>query len=51
MPFSAVETTLVLIDLQERLMPVIEDGAAVLGRCALLARAARALGIPVLGTE
>ena len=32
-------------------MPVIEDGAAVLGRCALLARAARALGIPVLGTE
>jgi len=51
MPFSAAESTLVLIDLQERLMPAIEDGAAVLDRCVLLARAARALGIPVLGTE
>lgn len=30
MPFSAAETTLVLIDLQERLMPAIENGAVVL---------------------
>jgi hypothetical protein len=32
MPFSAAESTLVLIDLQDRLMPAIEDGAAVLDR-------------------
>lgn len=32
-------------------MPAIEDGAAVLSRCVLLARAARALAIPILGTE
>jgi nicotinamidase-related amidase len=51
MPFSAAETTLILIDLQDRLMPAIEHGAAVLDRCLLLARAARMLGIPVLGTE
>ncbi len=48
---SVTETTLILIDLQERLMPAIEDGAAVVDRCLLLARGARALGIPILGTE
>lgn len=51
MPFAAAESTLILIDLQHRLMPAIEDGVAVVDRCLLLARAARDLGIPVLGTE
>jgi nicotinamidase-related amidase len=51
MSLTTAETTLILIDLQERLTPAIEEGAAVLTRCALLARAARALNIPVLGTE
>ncbi|MGP0061479.1 MAG: isochorismatase family protein [Beijerinckiaceae bacterium] len=51
MPFSADETTLVLVDLQARLMPKIDQGEAVLRHCELLARSARALGIPVLVTE
>lgn len=48
---SAADTTLILIDLQARLMPAIERGEVVLGRCAVLARAARILGIPVVATE
>lgn len=42
---------LVVIDLQERLMPAIGQGEAVAERCLLLARAAKRLGIPVIVTE
>ena len=42
---------LVLVDYQARLMPAIHDGAQRVARAVLLARAARALAIPVLGTE
>ena len=42
---------LLLVDYQARLMPAIHDGAGLVARAALLARAARVLGIPVLGTE
>ena len=42
---------LVLVDYQERLMPAIHEGAAVVQRAVFLAQAARALGIPVLATE
>jgi nicotinamidase-related amidase len=48
---SAVNSTLVLVDMQARLMPAIQEGNAVIERCLLLARAARALGVPMLGTE
>jgi nicotinamidase-related amidase len=48
---TAEGATLLLIDLQERLMPVIHDQEAVVARAARLAEAARLLDVPVLATE
>jgi len=42
---------LLLIDLQERLMPAIFDGDAVIARAVRLAEAARLLDVPVRATE
>jgi nicotinamidase-related amidase len=42
---------LLLIDLQERLMPVIHDAEAVLARAVRLAEAAQLLDVPVNATE
>ena len=42
---------LVLVDYQARLMPAIHDAQQVVAHGVLLARAAHALGIPVIGTE
>lgn len=42
---------LMLIDLQDRLVPAIEDGAARVEVAARLLAAARLLGVPVLATE
>ena len=50
-PIDPSRSALVLVDLQQRLMPAIRDGAAVLARAVQLGRIARELGIPVLGTE
>jgi nicotinamidase-related amidase len=52
MPYlsDASRSTLLIIDLQEKLMPVIGDGQQVLRRAVLLAQAARLLSIPVIGT-
>lgn len=47
---DATRSTLIVIDLQERLMPAIQDGAAVVKQAAILAQAARSLGVPVIGT-
>jgi nicotinamidase-related amidase len=47
---DASRTTLIVVDLQEKLMPVIGDAAQVLQRAVLLAQAARLLEIPVIGT-
>lgn len=44
-------TLLVLVDLQERLIPELVDAPAVLGRAGLLLEAGRVLGVPVLATE
>ena len=44
-------STLLLVDLQERLMPAIHDGEAVVRRNVQLATAARELGVHVIGTE
>ena len=41
---------LVLVDFQQRLMPAIHRGEAVLREAARLADAARLLGVPVIGT-
>ena len=52
MPAIARETSaLLLIDLQSRLMPAIEDGAAILANARHLFDAAELLGVPVLFTE
>ena len=47
---DASRATLIIVDLQEKLMPVILDGAQVLQRAVILAQAARLLDIPVIGT-
>ena len=45
------ETALVMIDLQERLVPAMSGAAAVLDRCGLLLRGAAELGMDVIVTE
>ncbi len=48
---DAARSRLVLIDFQARLMPAIDDAAAVLANARRLAEAARLLGVPCLLTE
>jgi nicotinamidase-related amidase len=48
---SAEGSVLLLTDLQERLMPAIHDGDAVVARAVRLAEAARLLDVPVRATE
>lgn len=48
---KARDCALVLVDYQSRLMPAIHDATAVVANGVLLARAARVLDIPALGTE
>ena len=52
-PFQidAKTSTLILIDLQARLMPVIDQGEIVLSQCIRLAKIANLLNIPIIGTE
>jgi nicotinamidase-related amidase len=44
-------STLIIIDFQERLMPSIDDGSALMKNAMILAQAARRLDVPVIGTE
>lgn len=44
-------STLVLIDLQSRLMPTIDQWELVIERCVKIAKIARLLNIPIIGTE
>jgi nicotinamidase-related amidase len=48
---NAEGAVLLLIDLQERLMPVICDQEAVVARTVRLAEAAQLLGVPIRATE
>lgn len=48
---EADRSTLLIIDPQARLMPMIDAAETVLRRCMQLATAARELRIPVIGTE
>jgi len=50
-PLNPDDCTLLVIDMQARLLPAIHDGDAVLATVLKLARAARLLGVPVVGTE
>jgi nicotinamidase-related amidase len=52
MPILSRDTSVLLvIDLQERLMPAIDGGAAVLANARRLIEAARLMGVPVVFTE
>jgi nicotinamidase-related amidase len=51
MLLDASESQLVLVDYQERLMPAIFEGAAVLDNARRLAQVARLVDVPVWGTE
>jgi nicotinamidase-related amidase len=48
---TAESVVLLLIDMQERLMPAIYDGEVVVARAARLAEAARLLEVPIRATE
>jgi len=45
------ESVVLIIDMQTRLLPAIDDSARILERAALLAQAADILQVPVLATE
>ncbi len=45
------DTALLVVDLQERLLPVIHDHERVVEQCGKLIDGAKALGLPVLATE
>ncbi|MGH8807069.1 MAG: isochorismatase family protein, partial [Noviherbaspirillum sp.] len=47
---DAGRATLIVIDVQERLMPAIYEGGAVVRNALMLAQAARMLQVPVIGT-
>ncbi len=49
--FSVDHTAVLIVDYQEKLMPVIDDGATILRRASRLVQASKALGMPVLATE
>src|SRR4029450_9752851 len=48
---DAADSTLLIVDPQERLMPAIDDGDEVIRRCVQLATAARQLHVHVVGPE
>ena len=51
MKMNAIESSLVLVDYQARLMPAIHGADDVVAKALVLARAAALLEVPVLGTE
>jgi nicotinamidase-related amidase len=48
---SPDQSVLLIIDMQSKLMPAIEDHAHVLSQCIRLAKIAKQLDIPIIGTE
>ncbi|QDU64584.1 Isochorismatase family protein [Planctomycetes bacterium Pan216] len=48
---SAGDTAILLVDVQEKLLPLIDRGDGVRQRCRYLLQAARILNIPVVATE
>ena len=51
MLISPNQSVLIIVDMQSKLMPAIDDHATVLSQCIRLAQIAKALDIPILGTE
>jgi len=51
-PLIRAETsTLLIVDVQARLLPAIHDGPRVLANCVWLAQVAQRLGVPVIASE
>jgi nicotinamidase-related amidase len=48
---SAEDALVIVVDMQEKLLPAIHDGDAVVAAAARLVRGAKVLGLPVLWTE
>ena len=48
---EANKATLLLVDMQERLLPAMTDGAEAESRCAILLKAAKALDVPIAVSE
>ncbi len=48
---SSAQSALLVVDVQERLAPVVADRDACLARCRLLVEAARRLNVPILASE
>ena len=51
MLIDATKTSLLIVDVQERLLPAMADGAGVVSRCLVLLKAASLLGVPVAVSE
>ena len=51
MLLERAKSLLLLVDMQERLVPVMADAAEVTARCGILLSAANALDVPVLASE
>jgi nicotinamidase-related amidase len=51
MLIDAGRSVLLVVDVQERLLPAIHDGPRVLEQCLWLARLAQRLGVPVVASE
>lgn len=51
MLLSAFESQLLIVDIQEKLLPAMQDGGRVVRQAGVLLEAAKALGIPVLASE
>jgi nicotinamidase-related amidase len=51
MRIKASESLLLVVDLQARLLPAIDDGEAVLANATWVVDVAQAIGVPVLATE
>ncbi len=49
--FNLGQTALLVVDVQEKLLPMIRDGQGVQRQCVKLIRGCAALGVPVLATE
>jgi nicotinamidase-related amidase len=51
MRINAAESVLLIVDLQGRLLPAIQDGQAVLSEATWLVDVAQTIGIPIIATE
>jgi nicotinamidase-related amidase len=51
MLLERTKSLLLLVDMQERLIPAIAGAAELIAQCGILLRAAYELGVPILGSE